>query len=92
MVDTMMSSPGKPGISLLDEISRGTHFCHLYQTTDNLLEALKPYFKAGLEAKQFCMCVIPEPLSRVKVRNALRPAVRDFELKEARQRQAKGQL
>jgi hypothetical protein len=30
----------------------GTHFCHFYETTDDLLATLVPYFKAGPQSKR----------------------------------------
>ena len=36
------------GIPPLGEIPWGTHFCHFYETTEDLLEVVVPYFAAGL--------------------------------------------
>jgi len=35
----------------------GTHFCHFYETQKDLVDILMPYFRAGLEANEFCMMV-----------------------------------
>ncbi len=48
------------GISVLGEIGWGTHICHFYQTKDDLLEVLIPYFKAGLENNEYCIWVTSE--------------------------------
>jgi len=53
----------------------GTHFCHFYETRDDLLETLLPFFKAGLEANEFCAWVISEPLTEEGVWQALDRAV-----------------
>ncbi len=37
------------GIEPVGEMPWGTHFCHFYETRDDLLETLLPFFKAGLQ-------------------------------------------
>ena|SRR5437870_762338 len=53
----------------------GTHFCHFYETTEDLLDTLVPYFKAGLEGNEFCVWVISEPLREADAWSALEGAV-----------------
>ncbi len=48
------------GVEILGEIGWGTHVCHFYQTKDDLLEVLVPYFKAGLKNKEYCIWVTSE--------------------------------
>jgi signal transduction histidine kinase len=48
----------KTGISVVGDIPWGTHFCHFYETKQDLLDILVPYFKAGLESKEFCLWVV----------------------------------
>ncbi len=48
----------KSGIDVLGEIPWGSHFCSFYETKRDLLDTLVPYFKAGLESKEFCMWVV----------------------------------
>lgn len=57
----------------------GTHFCHFYETNQDLLEILVPYFKAGLENNEFCLWVIASPLTGVKATRALQRAVPDLD-------------
>ncbi|MDB5024872.1 MAG: domain S-box protein [Mucilaginibacter sp.] len=45
------------GIDVIGDIPWGTHFCHFYETEDDLLSALVPYFKAGLENHEYCIWV-----------------------------------
>jgi len=52
----------------------GTHFCHFYETRQDLLDTFVPYFKAGLENKEFCLWVISPPLREGEARCALRQA------------------
>lgn len=38
------------GIDIIGKAPWGTHFCQFYQTREDLIDTLVPYFKAGLEA------------------------------------------
>jgi hypothetical protein len=53
----------------------GTHCCHFYQTQRDLLDTVVPYFKAGLEAREFCLWLIPEPLTQERARRLLRQRI-----------------
>ena len=48
-----------------------------YETKQDLLDILIPYFTAGLEHNEFCMWVTCEPLRAEEARHALRQAVPD---------------
>jgi len=63
------------GIEPVGAMPWGTHFCHFYETRDDLLETLLPFFKAGLEAEEFCAWVVSEPLTEAAVWQALDRAV-----------------
>jgi hypothetical protein len=43
------------GIDVVGDKPWGTHFCHFYEAGRDLLDTLVPYFKAGLENKEFCL-------------------------------------
>ncbi len=43
------------GISVVGDMPWGTHFCHFYDSKQDLLDTLVPYFKAGLDDKEFCV-------------------------------------
>ncbi|MDB5865985.1 MAG: sensory transduction histidine kinase, partial [Betaproteobacteria bacterium] len=45
------------GISAVGEVPWGTHLCLFYETREDLLDTLAPFFKAGLESGEFCMCM-----------------------------------
>ena len=47
----------KSGIDIIGDISWGTHFCQFYQTKEDLMDMLIPYFKAGLENNEFCLWI-----------------------------------
>lgn len=72
------------GIDLVPASPWGTHFCLFYRTQQDLLDILVPYFKAGLEANEFCMWVTSEPLCANEARSALGRAVRDLSAYESR--------
>src|SRR5713226_5208182 len=67
------------GIEPVGEKPWGTHFCHFYETRDDLLDTLVPYFKAGLEGEEFCVWVVSEPLTEREAEDALRQAVPDLD-------------
>ena len=65
----------KSGIDLIGDVPWGTHFCQFYQTKEDLIDILVPYFKEGLENNEFCMWVTSEPLSADEAENAMRNAL-----------------
>jgi PAS domain S-box-containing protein len=69
----------KTGIEVLGDISWGTHICHFYETKQDLLDTLVPYFKAGLENGEFCLWVISAPLKEEEARKSLREAVPELD-------------
>ena len=77
----------KTGIELVGDVAWGTHFCQFYETDQDLIETLVPYFKEGLESNEFCMWVTSEPLGVEAAASALREVVPDLD-----QRIARGQI
>jgi len=69
----------KTGIDIIGDAPWGTHFCQFYQTKEDLLDILVPYFKAGLENNEFCMWVTSEPLSEEEAKREMRKAVPNFD-------------
>jgi PAS domain S-box-containing protein len=69
----------KSGISVVGDLPWGTHFCHFYETEDDLLDILIPFFKAGLENNEFCLWIVFDPLPKEKAIAALREAVPDLD-------------
>jgi signal transduction histidine kinase len=75
-----MDTKLKPsGIEGLGDISWGTHFCVFYETKEDLLDLFIPFFKAGLEHHEFCLCVASEPLIAEEAERAMRQAFPEFE-------------
>jgi PAS domain S-box-containing protein len=69
----------KSGIDIIGDIPWGTHFCQFYQTKDDLINILVPYFKAGLENNEFCMWITSEPLESDEALKALYQAIPNFD-------------
>src|SRR5712691_11863656 len=67
----------KTGISIVGDVPWGTHFCYFYETKQDLLDILVPYFKAGLESKEFCLWIISnsELITTEEAKGALGQAV-----------------
>jgi C4-dicarboxylate-specific signal transduction histidine kinase len=69
----------KTGIGVVGDVPWGTHFFMFYETKEDLLDTLVPYFKTGLESGELCLWLVSEPLTEEEARNALRDAVPEFE-------------
>lgn len=65
----------RTGISVVGNIPWGTHFCHFYETEEDLLDILIPYISTGLESNEFCMWLVSAPGNVEGARNVLRRAV-----------------
>ena len=80
-VGAMASELRKTGIGIVGDMPWGTHFCHFYETKQDLLDTLVPYFKAGLESKEFCLWVVSdsEMITAEEAKGALAEAVPDFD-------------
>ncbi|HYJ04250.1 MAG TPA: MEDS domain-containing protein [Chthoniobacterales bacterium] len=79
ITESTTSEPRKTGISVIEDVPWGTHFCCFYETKQDLLETLVPYFKAGLESQEFCLWVLSQALSVEEAKHALAQAVPDLE-------------
>jgi MEDS: MEthanogen/methylotroph, DcmR Sensory domain len=62
---------GLPGIS---RIPYGLHACHFYPDREHLVEALVPYFLAGLRNNERCLWIAAPPLPAREARRALEAA------------------
>jgi len=69
----------KSGIDIIGDVPWGTHFCQFYQTGQDLLDILVPYFKTGLENNEFCMWVTAQPVTETAAEQALRAALPDID-------------
>jgi len=64
----MVNEMRESGIGILGGVPWGTHICHFYQSSGELLDNLVAYFRAGLENNERCVWVTSEPLSLEAVR------------------------
>lgn len=69
----------KTNISLIGEVPWGTHFCLFYDTKEDLIDTLIPYFKAGLENNEYCMWITSEPLTHIEAEKLMKESIPDFE-------------
>jgi PAS domain S-box-containing protein len=67
------------GLKAVGEVPWGTHFCIFYETKQDLLDTLVPYFKAGLENNELCLWVVSPLLTVEEARRALGKAVSGLE-------------
>lgn len=68
----------KSGITVVGNVPWGTHFCQFYQTKQDLIDTLVPYFKAGLENNEFCMWITAENLTEKEIRKAMTEVMPGF--------------
>ena len=65
----------KFGIDLVGAVPWGTHLCQLYQTKQDLIDILVPYFAAGLRGNEYCFWVTSPPLEVEDAQKALKDAI-----------------
>ena len=75
----MASALRKTALTPIGDMPWGTHFCVFYETQDDLMETLVPYFKVGLENNEYCIWAIPEYLTETEAQDALARAVPNFD-------------
>ncbi|MGB8227147.1 MAG: MEDS domain-containing protein, partial [Sedimentisphaerales bacterium] len=79
MQTEIQQSVRKTGIDILGDIPWGMHLCQFYQTKEDLVDILVPYFKAGLENNEFCMWITSEPLKAENAKAALNKELKDLD-------------
>ncbi len=67
------------GIDLIGFAPWGTHFCQFYETQEDLIDTLVPYFRAGLRGNEFCMWITSQPLTAEQAVQALRRGVPELD-------------
>ena len=71
----------KFGVSLVGDIPWGTHICQFYESKQDLIDILVPYFAEGLRSNEFCMWITSPPLEVAEAKAALKktvPALDDY--------------
>lgn len=74
------------GISVLDDARCGTHGCLFYDTKQDLLDTLIPFFETGLENRESCLWIVSEPLTKEEAWDALLHSVPDLDRRLFEQR------
>jgi PAS domain S-box-containing protein len=69
----------KTGIDLIGDAPWGTHFCLCYQSKQDLIDVLLPYFKAGLQNNELCIWVTSEPLDEMEAKEAIGKVLSHFD-------------
>jgi len=69
----------KTGISAIGDVRWGAHLCCFYETKQDLLETLTPFFKAGLENRESCLWVVSPPLTVDEAKRALGEVASDLD-------------
>jgi PAS domain S-box-containing protein len=67
------------GIEVIGELPWGSHFCNFYESQEDLLQILVPYFKTGLLNNEYCLWITSDPLTTTIAAEALRNAIPDFD-------------
>ena len=69
----------KAGTEIIGDVPWGTHLCQFYETSEDLVDILVPYFKAGLENNEFCMWITSEPLKVEDAKASLKKVVKNLD-------------
>ena len=67
------------GIKVLGSVPWGTHICQWYETKQDLLDILVPYFRAGLDNNELCVWITSAPTDDSDAQKALREAMALFD-------------
>lgn len=57
----------------------GTHICQLFDTKEDLIDILVPYFKAGLENNELCFWLTSGPLNEEEAKDALHKSAENLD-------------
>jgi PAS domain S-box-containing protein len=69
----------KFGLELVGNVPWGTHLCQFYETKEDLIAILVPYFAEGLRNNEFCMWVTSLPLEAEEAKQALKKSVPELD-------------
>jgi DNA-binding CsgD family transcriptional regulator len=75
----MSTALRRTGVNVLGDMPWGSHVCMFYESKDDLLDTVCPYFKAGLESNEFCLWAPSEPVTLEDARIALTRRIPDFD-------------
>jgi PAS domain S-box-containing protein len=69
----------RSGIEAVGKIPWGTHLCQFYETSQDLMETIVPYFQEGLAAGELCVWIASAPLQVDQATAVLRAAIPDLD-------------
>lgn len=75
----MIAATRPTGIEPLGDMPWGTHVCLFYETKQDALDTLIPYFRAGLQSRERCVWAVSEPIGEEDARTALLGSIPDAE-------------
>ena len=67
------------GLSILGDVPWGIHLCIFYETMQDLLDTLVPYFHAGLENNEFVIWAVSDPLTVEEAHAAMARGISDYQ-------------
>jgi signal transduction histidine kinase len=71
-----MTSSAPPVVDF-SQLRWGTHLCHFYATSQDLLDTLAAFFKAGLEKHEYCLWILSATMTADQAAAALRSRIPD---------------
>ncbi|MFY9895042.1 MAG: MEDS domain-containing protein [Xanthobacteraceae bacterium] len=66
-------------MNVLGDMPWGSHVCMFYESKEDLLDTVGPYFNAGLESNEFCLWAPSDPVTVDEARVALSRRIPDFD-------------
>jgi DNA-binding CsgD family transcriptional regulator len=75
----MSNALRKTGVNVLGDMPWGSHVCLFYESKDDLLDTVVPFFRTGLESSEFCLWAPSQPLTLEEAYTALRERIPDFD-------------
>jgi DNA-binding CsgD family transcriptional regulator len=75
----MSTALRRTGVSVLGDMPWGSHVCMFYESKDDLLDTVGPYFKAGLDSNEFCLWAPSAPVTLKEARTALSLRIPEFD-------------
>jgi PAS domain S-box-containing protein len=71
--------PRNSGLDIVGNVPWGMHFCQFYQTKEELMEILAPYFKAGLDNNELCVWIVSQISDIEEAKEALKKLVPEID-------------
>jgi DNA-binding CsgD family transcriptional regulator len=74
----MGKSSRSAGVDVLGDLPWGAHVCVFYESRNDLLDTVTPFFRIGLERNESCLWALPETLTIEDTHTALRREIPDL--------------